>query len=385
MTIEEQVQVINENTGKVYEAGYAKGHADGVESGAAYDEGFAAGKKAEYDAFWDVFQNKGARNNYLRGLTGYGFTFANFYPKYDINISGDGSYAFYSWDASVNVSSVQGSLKARLEECGVKLDTSLATNLSSLFNYNRAITEIPTIDVTGLTVASTGLFANSYSVLTSIEKIITKESVSYGSWFNNAWAVKNVTFEGVIGNDIGFKDSTKLSRESIESIVTHLSDTTTGKTLTLSKTAVDAFDDDVAAIPFGLTSEQEGVNVTAVDNGNGTATFNGTIEYDTFFNYGEATDVFSAGSYAISFPNTNKYDFFVRLYDLDGNQIAAYSYWNTADEVATFTVDKGFVMRCQLYAIGSYTFNNEVVAYPTIRPDFETLKATKPNWTISLV
>ena len=49
-----------------------------------------------------------------------------------------------------------------------------------------------------------------------------------------------VRIDGTIGQSgIDLKYSTKLSKESIESIVNHLSDSATGKTLTLSKTAVD--------------------------------------------------------------------------------------------------------------------------------------------------
>jgi hypothetical protein len=387
MTRDEQFDVIAENVPKVYEAGYSKGYESGKAEGGEglYEEGFEAGKKSEHDAFWDGFQNKGARRQYARGLIGYGFTFENFYPKYDIIIDGDGSQVFYAWEATSNSLHIKGSLKKRLEDCGVRLDTSKATTLTGLFNYNQFITEVPTIDFTGLTSASSGVFSNASQALTTIEKIITKESVTYSKWFKNDWLLVNVAFEGVIGQDIDFKDSSKLSKASIESIVSHLSDTASGKTLTLSKVAVDAFDDEVTAIPFGLTSTQEGANATGVDNGDGTATFNGTIEYDTYFDFGEATDVFKAGSYAISFPDTNQYDFHVQLYDLDGNKIDEYSYWNAPSEPLTFTADKAFVMKARLYAVGAYAFNNESIAYPTIRPDFETLKATKPNWTITEV
>jgi hypothetical protein len=51
--------------------------------------------------------------------------------------------------------------------------------------------------------------------------------------------LENITFEGVIGSDIDFKLSTKLTEASIRSIIEHLSDTASGKTLTLSKVAVD--------------------------------------------------------------------------------------------------------------------------------------------------
>jgi hypothetical protein len=383
MTRDEQFDVIAENVPKVYEAGYSKGYENGKAEGGsgAYDEGFEAGKKAEHDAFWDTYQDNGNRTNYGYAFAGaVGWNDVTFKPKYTIKAEGAAWTALYYSFYQARISDI----KAILEERGLTIDTKNARGLSASFE-GCTTKNIPTLDVTNCTEFSRSFFGASKLEGVVLENL--SDAATFTNTFTNCSSLVNLSVSGIIGkNGLNLQWSPKLSRDSIVSVVNALSPTTTGLTVTLSKTAVEAFDSEITAIPFGLTTDQDGANVTGVDNGDGTATFNGTIGYDTVFVHGNATDVFSAGSYAISFHDANQFDFYVSLFDLDGNHIITYTAWNDAhDGVVTFTVDKDFVMKASLYAMGPYTFNNEVITYPTIRPDFETLKATKPNWTISLV
>ncbi|MBO5664243.1 MAG: hypothetical protein J6R95_05635, partial [Bacteroidales bacterium] len=66
---------------------------------AGYAVGIAQGKQEQYDLFWDAFQQNGTRTDYLRAFTGYNFTINSFYPKYDINLTGYCTHAFYGWGA----------------------------------------------------------------------------------------------------------------------------------------------------------------------------------------------------------------------------------------------------------------------------------------------
>lgn len=79
-------------------------------------------------------------------------------------------------------------------------------------------------------------------VLETIEIVRSDESSIYGVAFGDCKNLKNITFEGVIGQNISFDTSTKLTAESIANIVEHLSDTAEGMTLTLSQTAVNNAD-----------------------------------------------------------------------------------------------------------------------------------------------
>ena len=123
MTIGEQLKVINENTGKVYEAGYAKGHADGAESGAAY-----------YDSFWDAYQDNGKRTIYRYGFAGYGWTDDTFKPKY--NIAPDAYGAIYLFSNSRITD-----LKQALAEREIALDVSKVKIALAMFEGAENLTQ----------------------------------------------------------------------------------------------------------------------------------------------------------------------------------------------------------------------------------------------------
>ena len=67
-------------------------------------------------------------------------------------------------------------------------------------------------------------------------------SVEAQTTFVNAYswclALEEITVEGTIGQDVSFEHCKKLGHLSIENIIQHLSDTATGKTLTLSYDAM---------------------------------------------------------------------------------------------------------------------------------------------------
>ena len=198
-------------------------------------EGVEQGKKAQHDAFWDAFQQNGS-NKYglVSGVfNGARFTADNFYPKYDIAPVGSAQYLFYAWETEQNPGHTKLDLKQRLADCGVVLDTSKATDITRMFSYAREIDNIPTIDCTGLTTASTHAFATCYASV--IEKLIVNETVSYGSWFSSCRNLVEIRFEGVIGQNINFANSSVLSNASVQSIIDHLKDLTglTSQTLTL--------------------------------------------------------------------------------------------------------------------------------------------------------
>ena len=201
-----------------------------------YDAVKEAGKREQHKAFWDNYQNFGNRRDHNYAFCGYGFNADNFYPEHDIILEGNNTYTFGYWNYGV-AGKTTLNLKERLEQCGKVLDTSKATGLTAMFSYSD-FTEIPTIDCSSLTTATTNLF-NANGNLTKIEKIITHENVTYQNWFRYDTLLADVTFEGVIGQNIDFSPCHNLSRASIENIVEHLSDTSTGKTLTLSNSAVN--------------------------------------------------------------------------------------------------------------------------------------------------
>lgn len=199
-----------------------------------YDAGKEAGKKSEYDAFWDVYQNYGNRQHYSYAFAGHGWTKQNFKPKYDIKVI-QGERMF----ANMNTSSEKISdLVEIFNECGVTFDTSLCTSFSYFLMYGSP-EYFPVID----TRSANSL--NNFSVnssLMSIEKIILRDDGSQtvtAMFVSNHNSLKEIRFEGVIGTSFNMSTCPALSKESVESIIHHLSDTTNNLTLTLVKTAVD--------------------------------------------------------------------------------------------------------------------------------------------------
>jgi hypothetical protein len=156
---------------------------------------FEAGKQAEYDRFWDKFQNYGRTENYNYAFAMGRFNDENYNPKYPIKCSSgntSGRYMFY------NASDIT--------------DTKV-----EIIPYNDL----------------SNAFANSGIV--TIRKLTVHEGISYSATFTETNDLVNITFEGEIGQDISFRYCSKLSDKSVDNIIEHLKDFTgaTGKKLTV--------------------------------------------------------------------------------------------------------------------------------------------------------
>lgn len=184
----------------------------------SYDEGYEAGKQAEYDRFWSSYQANGTRTTYNYAFREWQPSF--FKPKYDI-VPTTAIGAFY---ALFNKETNGASLKDALNNANIVLDTSQATNLGSLFGYS-GVTEVPVIDTTS-TAKLDRIFESSRQLKT-IDKLVLREngSQTFADVFINCIALQNLVIEGVIGNN-GFNVqwSTKLTHDSLMSIINALQD-----------------------------------------------------------------------------------------------------------------------------------------------------------------
>lgn len=212
--------------GEGWEAGQKTGYDQGMEMGInsgfthGYDRGMEAGKKEEYDRFWDANQKEGQRTNYQYAYLGNGFSFDNFYPKYDIAPTGAFSMAFALWNSDESVH--KGDLAQRLKECGVKMDLSKTTGMMQAF-YRGYFTHLPAIHLHS-GVSNYQIFGNCI-YLETVEKLIIDEETVFSECFMGASALTNVSFEGVIGqNGLDFSDCPLLSRESLLSAMECLKD-----------------------------------------------------------------------------------------------------------------------------------------------------------------
>jgi hypothetical protein len=196
---------------------------------AKYDEG----KKAEYDAFWDMFQNNGEEQNYINAFSYGRFNEQTYNPKYPIKVlasSAGMNQAFYS---------------CGLTDTKVPIYASALTRLSQTFENSTTLVTIPLLQISA--------------------------DCTFYNAFRTCNALENITIDGEIGQDgLSFQWSRNLSKASITSIISHLSTTTSGMTLTLSKTAVNkAFEtsegaNDGSSSPEGTALVQTRPNWTIV-------------------------------------------------------------------------------------------------------------------------
>lgn len=183
---------------------------------------YEEGKKAEYDAFWDGFQDYGNRIHYHYGFAShFGWNATNFKPKYDI-IPVQATYIFYGFK--------QPSLKPFLDDRGLKLDFSKCKGMTYAFMASE-LTELGTIDISSAGTVITGVFQGCTNLVT-IEKLIMA-STNKNNMFNDCPNLENLTIEGVIGNNFVISACTKLTHASLMSIIDHLEPKTSG-TFTLT-------------------------------------------------------------------------------------------------------------------------------------------------------
>ena len=248
MTLEEKALAastnnlrIAENQRRVYESGWEQGEQEGWSDG--WSEGNEYGRYEGWEegrqAVWAVVQQKGNRTDYTNAFAYWGNT--NFIPTYPIRPIRSG-YMFMGakiteipdgghWDFSQSTAMTYVFSSCSIQRVVPSISTVSASDLSALFGWNSAIKEIGEI----------------------VLKEDGSQKVTY--MFDNCYNLEVVNFRGKFGQNISFAQSTKLSQDSIYGIITALSDTASGKTLTLSRTAVNN--------AWGGTEESEWLDLVA--------------------------------------------------------------------------------------------------------------------------
>lgn len=234
-----------------YEETFAAGKADGIAEGYANGktDGIAEGIRSEYDRFWDSYQNFGRRSEYMSAFCKVQWNDVTFKPKYDIVAKGYASNLF--WETGIT------DLKDALHRAGVVLDTSRVTYMNNGFAGSTILTRVPELSVASVSLPN-GLdyLFNQSSSLVEVEKLILKDDGSqvFNRTFDNALKLSKISIEGTIGNDIDFQWS-PLNAESIGSVVSHLSDSAAGKTVTFKLSAVNSAFETAEGAADGSASE----------------------------------------------------------------------------------------------------------------------------------
>lgn len=344
MTIAEKLTQIAENEQKVYEAG----------------------KKAEHDSFWDAFQ---IRDGKLRASYEYGFQAwrgSSFKPKYDLVLSGP-----YNTQA---FRQAQGfDLYDMTVGRGVAFDTSGATTLNAVFNQS-AIGKIPPLDLSSCTsMPSTFSAMGRMSGYTTTDIVLNnlREDCTFNKTFDNAPNLENIMITGTIGqNGFDVRSCTKLSKASIESIINALSDTATGKTLTLSKTAVgNAFKKEYS-VTLSQNPDKDGyykVTLPTLRTADGLLRFSALMDVrryigDTWINeWGEEE---------------------ILWFDSPDETAEDVEYWSLSDTFYDYNYYYFTIKRTDGAAVSE---EDVVLIDEGDLGEWDTLIATKPNWNIALV
>ena len=191
---------------------------------------FEAGKQAEYDNFWDSYQQNGNRKDYSMSFAKY-WTDETFNPKYDFILTNASSM--------FNNSTIT-TLASKLKEKGLKFDTSnFAVNGALQMFQGSTIKDIPELDLRNCT--NIGYLFGSGALVETVEKLIlTEKLTNVSNAFRQARNLKHCIFDGVLAiTGLDMKDCKLLDKESITSLVNILSTTTSGLAVTLSLQAVN--------------------------------------------------------------------------------------------------------------------------------------------------
>lgn len=170
---------------------------DGYDNG--YNEGLEAGKQAEYDKFWDTWQQNGNRTSYIACFAGQAWTDELYNPKYPINAT---------------------------------------SNAGEMFKYSQITsTKVPIVTDLGYT---TSVFQGCTKLKTIPSLKVTERNQTFSVWFNDCRALEEINFteDSVIANSISFFQSPLLNTASVNGIINALKDLTgaTAQTLTFHAT-----------------------------------------------------------------------------------------------------------------------------------------------------
>lgn len=190
-----------------------------------FDDVYEAGKKAEYDEFWDSCVREWQM---MYRFAGVAWNDTTFKPKYDIVVGPYNCTGLFMLNCVSN-------LKQILLNYGVRLDLSKCVNFLNGFRYS-LITTLPEIDLSNSDNVD-GCFANM-TKLKSIDKVTFKDGIKFNVSFLSVTELEEIRTGGTIsGSGFDIHYSTKLSADSLKSIINTLSTTTTGLTITLPTTA----------------------------------------------------------------------------------------------------------------------------------------------------
>ena len=217
MSIADKLTTVAENVPKVYEAG----------------------KKSKYDAFWDTYQRNGLRRDYSYAFYGRGWNKDTFKPKYPIFFEKTSNEENPTWARMFeNFALTVEYMPEKVDFSNIEIDFSAITDADSLFK-NASVMNLY-CDFSNVTTIYYCFGSPNRGRIDNLTLKVSEKCTN----FNYAFYYQNITtliFEDgsvIAANGLNLTWATSLTKESIVSIINALSATTSGLTVTLSKTAV---------------------------------------------------------------------------------------------------------------------------------------------------
>lgn len=170
-----------------------------------YGAGAESGKQAEYDRFWDVFQQNGNRVSYDNAFAGVGWTDETFNPKYKAMPTS--AYMMFRY-------------------AEITKDISEAVDFSNCknFGYTFYAAKLKTVNVNA-TQSTSLLSAFASASIETLHLIVSSAGATTNDTFTNMRLLKNFTIEGVIsGGNINISASTALTVDGAKNLINALAD-----------------------------------------------------------------------------------------------------------------------------------------------------------------
>jgi hypothetical protein len=189
MSIANKLITVAENQQKVYDAGFVAGQNSG--GGGGYDEGFSAGQQAEYDRFWDAYQENGNRTEYVEGFCRRSWNADTYNPKYPIT---GVNYGFQSTFSNSSITDTK-----------VDLILRGGNNMRATFNMCTRMVRIPSL---------------------ILEVPVTDAASAFHNCLNLEEINVSCVNDGCFAVSLSLQHSSKLTPDSVTSVINALKDLT---------------------------------------------------------------------------------------------------------------------------------------------------------------
>ena len=202
---------------------------------AVYEAGKAQGGGGNYyDTFWDIYQQDGKRTNYEGGFSGRGWNAETLKPKYSVKAKATYMmFAYCGYTGDLDDVFKNRGLSFEIVERGSGNDP-----VGYMF-YQSLISAVGTIDISSYSGTNDVASMFNTTSLVTIRNLIPPQCAMGTTCWQSG--LVNLGIGGEITKDFSLGRCSKLSAESVQSVIDHLADLTgqTAQTVTFHSTVAN--------------------------------------------------------------------------------------------------------------------------------------------------